>query len=92
MFIQGNLQVVFDALYELGMIDPVLKMDWHVLNDEIVKAPEKLNHVIEEVNTCAGDISKLKAKFYNMDTELLNYLAMEVAREMADYYECKNIH
>ena len=28
MFLQGNLQIVFDALYHLGVIDPVLKLDW----------------------------------------------------------------
>lgn len=92
MFIQGNLQVVFDALYEMGAIDPVLKMDWQVLNTEIEKSPEKLQKIIQEVNVCSGNIQKLKQKFFTMDSEQLSFLAMEVAREMADYYGCKNLH
>ena len=34
MFLQGNLQNVFDALYTLGAIDPVLKKDWKQMNSE----------------------------------------------------------
>lgn len=29
MYLQGNLQAVFDALYHMGVIDPVLEMDWN---------------------------------------------------------------
>ena len=39
MFIQGNLQVVFDALYSVGAIDPVLGMDWEIINSEMSKSP-----------------------------------------------------
>jgi len=92
MFIQGDLQAVFDALYALGMIDPVLKMDWHVLNDEIVQNPNKMMSAIELVNECQGDPSQLIHKLNSVDEKTLSYLAMEVAREMADYYDCKNLH
>ena len=28
MYLQGNLQEVFDALYKLGIIGPVINADW----------------------------------------------------------------
>jgi hypothetical protein len=92
MFIQGHLQVVFDALYNLGMIDPVLKMDWQTEYQKLRQNPAPLNQAIQLVNGCQGDIHKLVHRLKDCDESSLRYLAMEVAREFADFYANSNLH
>lgn len=92
MFIQGNLQAVFDALYAIGMIDPVIQMDWQELNQEMTNNPQLLNTAVSEINACRGDTQLIISKMNNLDQKALSFIAMEVAREMADYYDCKNVH
>ena len=59
MFIQGNLQALFDALYEVGAIDPILKLDWSEVTEEMARnqliVKDALNYpvVTEEYNQTA---------------------------------------
>lgn len=92
MFIQGNLQAVFDALYNVGAIDPVLKMDWKEINKEIIKNHKQLNETVKKINSCNGDESLLKTVLCNLDKTSLNFLAMEVAREFAEYQDNSILH
>lgn len=50
MFIQGNLQDLFDALFTMGMIDPALKADWSVMEKEKSKKSSQLMEIIQVVN------------------------------------------
>jgi len=92
MFIQGDLQAVFDALYITGVIDPVLKMDWSDLTTEMSSQSGKVDEAIRAVNDCGGNRFLLTEKFNGMDFRLLQFLAMEVAREFAEFADRKDLH
>lgn len=92
MYLQGNLQIVFDALYEMGVIEPVLKMDWQSALTEIHSNPNDLFKVIKIVNTHQSDVADLAEKLENFDEKTLSYLAMEVAREYADFHSRNQVH
>ena len=92
MFIQGDLQAVFDALYEIGAIDPVLKQDWNAITSEMARSQYDLGSVYSSVNSCGGDRERLIQKLKFMDQKAVTYLAMEVAREFAEFQDRKEIH
>lgn len=92
MFIQGNLQVVFDALYSVGAIDPVLGMDWEVINNEMSKSPKVVNALCAQINACQGDKDQLINTFKTLEPKLLNYVALEVAREFCEFQDRKELH
>lgn len=92
MFIQGNLQVVFDALYAIGVIDPVLKMDWSEVNDEIVRDPAALEDAVNVVNSCSGDYQELLMRLKALDKKRLSFIALEVAREFAEFQDRSELH
>lgn len=92
MLLQGNLQAVFDALYVLGIIDPVLKMDWQ----KKIAAKDKFESVVNEAINIANQYNKtpteLQQKLSKFDKQTLSFLAMEVAKEYADYHWRKTLH
>ena len=92
MFIQGDLQAVFDALFHIGAIDPLLKMDWERLCKEMEKDPKTVNKVVSLINECNGDRERLVQKFNLMDDRLRNFAALEVARELCEYQERQALH
>lgn len=92
MFLQGNLQVVFDALYALGAIDPVLKMDWLPLHKKMQANPDRLKRALAAVNGCRGNRESLMNVMQGMDNDTVNFLAMEVARELAEFTERQTLH
>lgn len=92
MFIQGNLQAVFDALYTMGVIDPVLKMDWEQINSEMSENPQKVNRICQSVNACDGDQSKLIQTLNSFDKKSLYFVALEVAREYSEFQDRKELH
>ena len=92
MFIQGDLQALFDALYEIGAIDPVLKLDWSQVTNEMARNQQTLTDMYRLVNSCAGDREMLIQKLKFMDEKTVSYLAMEVAREFAEFQDRKELH
>lgn len=92
MFIQGNLQVVFDALYALGVIDPILKMNWSDVNEEINRNPQILQEAVGVVNKCSGDYQELVMRLKSMDSTHLSFIALEVAREFAEFKDRSQLH
>lgn len=92
MFIQGDLQALFDALYEIGAIDPVLKMDWSQVTDEMSRNQKLMKELVRLVNSCSGDRELLIQKLKFMDEKSVSYLAMEVAREFAEFQDRKELH
>lgn len=86
MYLQGNLQKVFDALYHLGVIDPVLEMDWVKALDEATAHFEEISQILEVANNYQDDMELLKTELGKFDQKTLGYLAMEVAREFADFH------
>jgi hypothetical protein len=92
MYLQGNLQAVFDVLYEMGMIEPVLEMDWKDALTEIKESPEVLEEIMNVVSKHQKDPDALKEALNNFDNQTLSYLAMEVAREFADFHSRNEVH
>lgn len=92
MFIQGNLQVVFDALYEMGIINPALKADWAPADKAMKRNPSRLKEVVRTVNQSNGNVRDIIEGLQKYDQETLMFLAMEVAREFVDFEDRKIIH
>jgi hypothetical protein len=92
MFLQGDLQAMFDALYIVGAIDPVLKMDWEKITNDMAQEPEIVSHAIVALNKCESDRDKLVRALNHMDTRVVNFVAMEVAREFCEFQERHQLH
>lgn len=92
MFIQGDLQALFDALYEVGAIDPVLKMDWSKITEEMARHQNRLTDAFRSINACEGDRELMVQKLKFLDEKSLSFLAMEVAREFAEFQDRKELH
>lgn len=92
MYLQGNLQILFDALYAMGVIEPVLKMDWQDALKEIQEDPQTLFEVMRVANTHQLDREQLVTQLESFDEKSLSYLAMEVAREFADFHSREEVH
>lgn len=90
--LQGELQAVFDTLYEMGVIEPVLKMDWKSGLEEMNDGSPKLKRAIRIANSCGKNRMMMRAELEKLDQKSLEILAMEVAREYADYHLRESIH
>ena len=92
MFLQGDLQKVFDALYHMGVIDPVLKMEWGDDFEKIEEQPWLLSPVISKVNSCLGGYEELMDELKTFDEKSLTHLAMLVARELMYFHTNTVVH
>ena len=90
--IQGDLQIVFDALFELGVIDPVLKQDWTQHLEAIEANNFAIRRAVDIVNRCGTDRQKLFIELGRLDSETLELLAVEVAREYAGFHSRAVVH
>ena len=91
-FLQGNLQALFDALYTVGAIDPVLKMDWSQVTAEMMKDYKVMQNAVNVINACDSDPKLLIEKMHALDVKSLNFIAVEVAREFAEFQDRKELH
>ena len=85
MHLQGNLQKVFDALYNMGVIDPVLKKDWCEAYAEIPSYRSRLDQAVLVVNSHQNDPEKMLYELGKFEERILEFLAIEVAREFAEF-------
>ncbi|MBX2996616.1 MAG: cytochrome [Bdellovibrionaceae bacterium] len=92
MFIQGDLQAVFDALYAMGIIDPVLKMDWQTIHDDMNREPQKLKQALKAINLCGGNRDALIKTIQGFEAATVNFVALEVARELAESNNIQVLH
>ncbi len=83
--LQGNLQLVFDALYQMGVIEPLLNTDWSERFNSIPKHDKNFQAAVQTVNESPGSVREMITRLSDFDQQTLEYLAMEVAREFADY-------
>lgn len=91
-FLQGDLQALFDALYSVGAIDPVLKMDWREVNSDILQNASLMKNAVGVVNGCGSDAKLLIEKMHALDSKSLSFIAVEVAREFAEFQDRKELH
>ena len=92
MFLQGDLQAMFDALYTVGAIDPVLKMDWNQVTAQAQKYPLKIEKAFSDLNQCRGVRDELVLKLSRMEPQMVQYIAVEVAREFCEFQDKHAIH
>ena len=95
MFIQGDLQAVFDALYTVGAIDPVLKMDWAQISESANKDQNRFNNAIQAINGCSGNreaLTQLMQRMNLLEPNVIHYIAVEVAREFAEFSARSELH
>lgn len=92
MFIQGDLQAVFDALYTIGAIDPVLHADWDKINGEMSANPHQVHRLCRSINACSGDRTKIIETLLGMDQKSVSFIALEVAREFSEFQDRKELH
>ena len=92
MYLQGNLQLMFDALYNMGVIDPVLDLDWTKELEEITYHMDDFAQVIGIVNSKQHSVDEMVEELEKFDQKTLGYLAMEVAKEFADFHSREDIH
>lgn len=92
MLLQGDLQKVFDALYHLGVIDPVLEMDWSVEFKAIEQNPHQLVQILSVVNQNLGNYEDLMGQLKTFNEKDLSHLAMVVAKELVGFHTNKVIH
>lgn len=92
MYLQGRLQTIFDALFHMGIIDPVLEMDWNQALDEMSTHADDFFKILSVANQFQDDMESLMSQLKTFDEKTLSYLAMEVAREYADYHSRDSVH
>jgi len=83
--LQGDLQLVFDALYQMGVIEPLLNTDWSDRFNSIPKNDREFQRAVQTVNESQETVRDMIARLSGFDQKTLEYLALEVAREFADY-------
>lgn len=86
MYLQGNLQNVFDALYHLGVIDPVLEMDWTEAMEQMHRRWDDFSTIVSVANQYQDRPDLLMNELQKFTPDVLGYLAMEVAKEFADFH------
>lgn len=92
MFLQGDLQRVFDALYHMGVIDPVLNMDWQGEYEKLETEPWRLAPLVDAVNDVPGGYMELMDSLSDFDEKSLSYLAMLVAKELMQFHTNRVVH
>lgn len=92
MLLQGDLQKVFDALYHLGIIDPVLQMDWTEEFEQIENNPFSLTEIVDAVNSSSGGYEQLMTDLKSFDLKDLSHLAMLVAKELVGFHTNETLH
>ena len=92
MFLQGRLQTVFDALFELGAIDPALDMDWSAAYESTAFLDPQVKAAFDVALRCQDDLSLMVQELSRFDQKILCYLAMEVGREYVDSSDVQVLH
>lgn len=87
--LQGELQVVFDVLYDLGVIQPVLQLDWQPYLKEMEEGSVRLATAVRTVNRWNHDPVRMRVELARLDEHALQSLAIVVAKELADFHQNK---
>ena len=74
------------ALHQLGIIDPVLTMNWAEERSNQSDYTSRLAHAVQVANSYQADFTLLLTELEKLDSKTLSFLAMEVAREYADFH------
>ena len=76
----------------MGVVDPVLDMDWTDEFARIEKDPIHLVEVVQVVNDNSGDHYDLMDDLREFGMKDLSHLAMLVAKELAGFQTIETLH
>jgi hypothetical protein len=85
-FLSGDLDRVFTALYELGLIEPMLDKNWKELYRLSESLWPELSSAIRKINKISS-IKELRVYIESLPQKTVEALVIEVAREMAAFQE-----
>ncbi len=85
-FLSGDLDKVFTALYELGMIEPMLGRDWIELYKKAQNQWSEVGIAIQKINRIES-LKDIRNFIGNLPQPIVEALVLEVAREMAEFQE-----
>ena len=85
-FLNGDLDNVFSVLYEMGKIEPMLNKDWKHLYQLNHDRWEQVSSIISGLNrlNCKNEI---RGYLETLAEEMIEALVVEVARELAAFYD-----
>ncbi|MBK9293149.1 MAG: hypothetical protein IPM57_01700 [Oligoflexia bacterium] len=89
-FLSGDLDRVFTALYELGMIEPMLGKDWSKMYAQDHKVWKDVGGAIRKLNKMAS-LKEIRGFIETLPQRVVEALVIEVAREMAEFHERKEM-
>lgn len=92
MRLSGNLQTYYDALDELGVIDPLLKTDWSQLDALKLNRYSDFERLIKKMNHLTSVKDIIKKELIGYDAQMIQFFAMEVAKEYAEFHKEKSTH
>ncbi|MBE8221173.1 MAG: hypothetical protein HAW60_00410 [Bdellovibrionales bacterium] len=92
MYLQGNLELLFNALDSMRCIDEVLQMDWKLFLHKAKPHKPECDKAVNIINSCDSDPIKLKKALSTFPSLVLKYLAIEVGLEMLECERYKNNH
>lgn len=87
-FLSGDLDRVFTALYELGMIEPMLGRDWKNLYEEARFQWKEVGKAIKAINKITS-LREMRSYIESLPQPVVEALVLEVAKEMAEFQERK---
>lgn len=90
MYLQGNLELLFNALDSMSYIDEVLQMDWKLFLNQAKPHRGECDQAVRVINNCDSDPAKLKEALSTFPSLVLKYLAIEVGLEMLECERYKN--
>ncbi|MCC6276381.1 MAG: hypothetical protein IT289_00545 [Oligoflexia bacterium] len=87
-FLNGDLDRIFTALYELGHIDPMLIKDWKPV---IQKSQNNWTEVRESIHVLnkLKSISEIRDFLNDLPQDHIEAIVIEVARELVDAQDAK---
>ena len=90
MYLQGNLQDWFEALYQVGVIQRLLDLDWRNLQSYREENKEKCGALMRRLNPLTlGQKLEVLAQLSSLEQ---NLIALEVAYEFVQYENKPQLH
>ncbi|MCX7675625.1 MAG: hypothetical protein N2Z70_07345 [Bdellovibrionaceae bacterium] len=90
MYLQGHLQDWFEALYQVGVIQRMLDLDWQDLQSYREQHKEHYGALLHQLNPMPLG-QKLEA-LSQMSSLEQNLIALEVAYEFVQYESKQHLH
>ncbi len=85
-YLTGNLDRLFSVLFDLGYVEKLIHRDWKPIYQAMLSNWPEVSKVIAEINKY-DNLNDLKAYINTLPVHIVDFIVIEVARELADYYD-----